>query len=289
MVLADNSGADVNLTVWGERATKAKALYSNNPVVAFRRARLSDFGGRSLSTSHQGAVTVQPLVPEADRLKSWWSTVGAAAGTTNTRSLSSSRGGAGRFPAFAERKTISSIRGENMGQSQSEKPDWISFKGTFNFLKKDREGGAWYPACSNAGDPCKNMYKVQQTPDGNWQCERCGTTAPNCVRRYIFSATVIDDTCTTWVSVFNEQAETMFEGRQADDVFAKCFDPDKGMDEDQYNSMFDAANFQDWVITCKVKQEIVADEARVKSSIYSLHPVDYAKESRDLLAAIAAF
>ena len=68
MVLADNSGADVNLTVWGERATKAKALYSNNPVVAFRRARLSDFGGRSLSTSHQGAVTVQPLVPEADRL-----------------------------------------------------------------------------------------------------------------------------------------------------------------------------------------------------------------------------
>ena len=136
MVLDGDYGFNVNLTVWGDQATKARDLYSNNPLVDFWRDRFSDFGRRSIKTSHQGAVMVQPRVPNDYRLKSWWSTSGEAAEMTNKRSVSSPRRGAGRLSAFAEHKTISSIQGENMGKSQSKKPNWISFKGTFKFIKK---------------------------------------------------------------------------------------------------------------------------------------------------------
>ena len=111
------------------------------------------------------------------------------------------------------------------------------------------------------------MYKVKQTPGVNCQCKRCGTNAPNCVRRYIFYATVTDKRCTPCVSVFNKQAETIFEGRTAYDMFSKCFDPYRGICKDPYNSMFDATNFWDWVFAVKVKQQIMADKTSVNYSI----------------------
>uniref|UniRef100_A0A7S2MWW4 Replication protein A subunit n=1 Tax=Helicotheca tamesis TaxID=374047 RepID=A0A7S2MWW4_9STRA len=288
LVVADDSGAEVNLTVWGERANEAQRAYVNCPVVAFRRARVSDFGGRSLSLNQSSPSMVNPRITETQRLQSWWSTTGnKAAGAT--RSLSSGGGGAGRMDSFNDRKTISSIKDENMGHTDPSKPDWLSFKGTFNFIKKDREGGAWYPACSNSGDPCKNMYKVTQTTDGNWFCDKCQGTSPSCVRRFIFSATVTDDTSTTWVSVFNEQAEVLFGGVTADDVYKQTYADPENQNQDVYDSYFTKANFTDWILKCKVKQDTRDGETRVKTSVYSLHPVDYAKESRDLLKAINAF
>jgi hypothetical protein len=37
---------------------------------------------------------------------------------------------------------------------------------------------------------------------------------------------------------------------------------------------------------CKVKQELVGDEQRVKTSMVSISPVDYVAESRNLLKAL---
>ena len=281
LTIADDSGAEVGCTIWGDRANRAAQEFANCPVVAFRRARVGDYGGRSLSAGQ--SISIMPRIPDTDRLRAWWQSGGS---TTAARALTSSGGGgAGRVPAFEERKPIASIKNEHLGQNNPDKPDWISFKGRFNFLKKDKDGGAWYTACANAGEPCKNRYKVTQTADGNWHCERCQQTNPTCVRRFIFSGTVADDTCTTWVSLFNEQAETLFEGVTADELYRDCFE--QNMDDDKYASVFAKANFKEFLFTCKVKQEMVGDEARVKTSVYSMHPVNYVDESRKLLEKLA--
>lgn len=44
---------------------------SGQPVVAIKGARLSDFGGRSLSTLFSSTVMVNPDIPEAIRLRAW--------------------------------------------------------------------------------------------------------------------------------------------------------------------------------------------------------------------------
>lgn len=279
LTIEDDSGAEVRLTMWGDAAQQARDRFAGMPIVAFKRARVSDYGGRTLSGS---GYEVNPSIPQAHYLKQWWSTNGNNGGTT-TRSLSTTMGGNRRPDPFEQRKYISAIKSEQMGYN--DKPDWLSFKATVTFLKKEKQGdeGAWYTACANAEDPCKNMYKATQTSDGNWHCDKCMKTYENCVRRFIFSGTVADDTCTSWVSVFNEQAEVLLDGAKANDLYAQVANGDG---KDLYDSTFMKATYTDWIFKCKVKQELVGDEQRVKTSLVGLFPVDYVVESRNLLKAL---
>jgi replication factor A1 len=285
LTLVDDSQVEVNLTLWGDKATRAPAEYGGSPVVAFRRARVSDYGGKSLSGGD--GIDINPDVPETQILASWWTASGSSGAAA--RSLSSSLGGAaGKIDSLAERKDIATIKNDNLGYTNPDKPDWLSFKATITFIKKDKEGGAWYPACANSGEPCKNRFKVTQTVDGQWYCDKCQGTYQNCIRRWIFSGVVEDGTSSTWVSFFNEQAEALFSGATADDVYNKTYAGD-GHDQDAYDSYFARAQFSECIFKCKVKNEMVNEESRVKTSVYSLHPVDYLKESKDLLAAIEKF
>lgn len=280
LTLEDDSGAEIRLTVWGETAKNAPATFANQPVVAFKKARVGDYGGRTLSG---GTFTVEPNHPQAPNMKQWWTTHG---NKTASRSLSSSMGGNRGPDPFDQRKTVSAIKAESLGYG--EKPDWLTFKATITFLKKEKAGdeGAWYTACANAGDPCKNMFKATQTSDGHWHCDKCQQTHETCVRRFIFSGTVADDTCTSWVSLFNEQAEVLFNGAKADDLYKGMMDPE-GPGQDEYNNTFASATYTDMIIKCKVKQESVGEEMRMKSSVTSVSPIDYAAESRNLLTALA--
>ena len=280
LVVGDDSGADVTCTVWGEKAKTVAQEMSGNPVVSFRRARVGDYGGRTLSSNQ---YQIQPRVPETQRIQNWWNAGGSS---TTAKSLSSTGGGGGRFPTFEERKPIAAIKAEQLGYTSAEKPDYISFKGTFTFLKSDKEGGAWYTACPLSEEPCKNRYKVSQQSDGQYYCEKCNQSFPNCTRKFIFSGTFSDDTSTSWVSLFNEQAETLFNGMTANQMHEMVESGNNGSDE--YDNLFKRANFTDWILNCKVKQEMMNEEMRIKTSVTSLHPVDYAKEGRSLLNSLVS-
>ena len=279
LTIEDDSGAEVRLTMWGDAAQQAHDRFSGMPVVAFKRAKVSDYGGRTLSGS---GFEVNPSIPQANSLKQWWSMNGNN-GISTTRSLSTTMGGNRGPDPFEQRKFISAIKSEQMGYNDN--PDWLSFKATITFLKKEKLGdeGAWYTACANADDPCKNMYKATQISDGNWHCDKCMKTYENCVRRFIFSGTVADDTCTSWVSVFNEQAEIILNGATANDLYAQVMNGDG---KDLYDSTFMKSTYTEWIFKCKVKQELVGDEQRVKTSLVALSPVDYVVESRNLLKAL---
>eukprot|EP00979_Chaetoceros_neogracilis_P001815 scaffold330_cov179-Chaetoceros_neogracile.AAC.3 len=284
LTIGDDSGGEVACTIWGDRAMGAPQEFAGTPVVAFRRARVSDFGGRTLSASGGNGTVVNPKLPEADRLRNWWQSGG---NQDAVKKMSTGGMGANRFPEFDQRKNIAAIKGEGMGHSSESKPDYVSFKATVSFIKSDKEGGAWYPACMNPEDPCKNRCKVTQNTDGTFHCDRCNQSNPDCLYRYIFSATISDGSATSWVSFFDDQARILFEGMEANDLQKIYVDEAQGGME-AYQGFFSKAQFTDWVFTCKVKQEFHQDEARVKTSIQSIHPVDYAKEGRSMLNAILA-
>jgi replication factor A1 len=102
------------------------------------------------------------------------------------------------------------------------------------------------------------------------------------VRKFIFSATASDDTCTSWISVFDDQAQVLLGGAKADDLYSELELGNQGA----FDAFFTRANYTDWIMTCKVKQEMANDEMKLKTSLMSLHPMDYAKEGRSLLNAI---
>ena len=284
LVIVDDSATEVNLTIWGEEAKNAEGKYAQQPVVAFKKLRVSDYGGRSLGTTSGSSIIVNPKIPEADSVRNWWTSQGSR-GTVNVKSISSGGGGlGGKRDSFESRKPLNAIKDENMGHAPDGKADWFSTKVTFTFLRKEKEGGPWYTACANPDEPCKNRPKVTQSHDGAWICEKCGQQRETCVRRYIFSACITDNTSTVWASLFNEQAEVLLgEGMSADSLYQRCFE---NGDMEYFEQVFNKANYTDWIVKCKVRCEPMGDEMRVKTTIFSLSPVDYLQESRDLLDTI---
>jgi replication factor A1 len=276
VTLIDDTGCQVRLTLWGNQAVNAPREIPVHKVVAFRRARVSDYGGVTLS-GPQG-VFVEPAIPETEALHDWWRSQGSRGAPV--KSLSSSGGTGGKMDPFSERKSIADIKNLSLGYQNQEKGDYLCFKANFTFFKKDKEGGAWYTACPNKEDPCRNRCKVTQTTDGNWQCDRCHGTYPTCTRKWIFSGTVGDDSSSSWVSLFDDQALTLFNGATADEVFAQY------ENQDAYDGYFAKAQYTEWIFKCRVKSEMVNDEPRLKTTVVRMDPVDYVSESKDILAQL---
>ncbi|XDV32252.1 hypothetical protein PO909_003115 [Leuciscus waleckii] len=67
--LMDMSGRVIQLTMWGNDADTFDG--SGQPILAIKGARLSDFGGRSLSTLYSSTVMINPDIPEAYKLRGW--------------------------------------------------------------------------------------------------------------------------------------------------------------------------------------------------------------------------
>lgn len=278
VTLIDDSGVQVRLTLWGTSAEEAGHKLvgdgGDKKVVAFRRARVSDYGGKTLSG---GDIFVEPDCPETEDVRMWWSSQGSR--SAPVKSLSSSGGAGGRMDGFNDRKVIADIKGQQLGES-NEKGDYLTFKGHFTFLKKDKEGGAWYTACPNKDEPCRNRCKINQTTDGSYHCDRCNGTYPNCNRKWIFSGTVGDGTSNTWVSIFDEQAQQLL-GTTADEMFGHY-----ETNQEHYDAAFAKAAFTEWIFKCRVKKEMVNDEYRTKVQVVRMEHVNYASECRDMIAAL---
>lgn len=85
--LMDRSGCVVNCTLWAMEADEFDG--SQCPVVAFKGVKVSDFGGRSLSTMMNSVMILNPDIPEAHQLRGWFDSVGK---NTDVQSISSQRG-----------------------------------------------------------------------------------------------------------------------------------------------------------------------------------------------------
>jgi len=120
VTIIDDTGYQVRLTLWGNQAVNASREISLHKVVAFRRVRVSDYGGVTLS-GPQGTF-VEPKIPETEDLYSWWKSQGSR-GTT-VRSLSSTGGMGGRLDPLYEQELIDDIERLNLGYENQENGDY---------------------------------------------------------------------------------------------------------------------------------------------------------------------
>jgi replication factor A1 len=110
LAIKDDLGAEVRLTMWKDAAQAAQGKFANSPVVAFKCARVSNYGGRTLSSA---GYNVGPNIPQAQSLRHWWAANGNGR-TTLTRNLSTTMGGNCDLEPFDQRKTVSAIKSEQM-------------------------------------------------------------------------------------------------------------------------------------------------------------------------------
>ncbi|KAG3249027.1 Replication protein A DNA-binding subunit [Phytophthora idaei] len=270
--LVDDSNAEIKCTMWNEQAQQDCSNWLNQ-VLAIKGCRVSEYNGRSISTVGSSSLTVNPTIPEAGHLVTWFSNGGNA---TQTKSLSSGGGGfgGGSLGSFSERAVISDIKGKQLGFGQ--KPDYITVKGTVNFIKHDT--GVYYQACP------KCQKKVVADVAQNYTCEKCQTSYPNCENSYILSVVMLDHTGSTWTTCFNDQGKVVMGGRTADEI-GELRDTNPAL----FESIFKEALFKQYVCRLRVKAENVQEELRVKAGVVNLEPVNFVQESKDLLQAIAQY
>uniref|UniRef100_A0A671U185 Replication protein A subunit n=1 Tax=Sparus aurata TaxID=8175 RepID=A0A671U185_SPAAU len=262
--LIDTTGKEVAVTLWGEEAEKFDA--SGQPVVAVKGARLSDFGGRSLSALFSSTVMVNPDIPEAFRLRAWFDREGYAA---NSQSLTETRSmGSG---ARMNWKALSDIKDEEMGHG--EKAEYFSCVATVVYTRKEN---CLYPACPSAD--CNK--KVIDQNNGLYRCEKCNREYPNFKYRLLLSANLADFGDNQWVTFFQETAEVLL-GQSAETLGEL-----RETDEAAFDRVFQEANFTTHIFKNRVKLETYNDESRVKVTVMEVQPVDHRDYSRRLLSNI---
>ncbi|XP_071789766.1 replication protein A 70 kDa DNA-binding subunit-like [Asterias amurensis] len=265
--IIDDSEKIVNLTLWGNDAEKFDG--SSNPVIAVKGARLSDFGGRSLSVLMSSTVQINPDIPRAHQLKGWFDKVGR---TQDVQSISGQRMGGGGG-ANAKWLTLEEVVSQNLGQG--EKPDYFTTKGTIIFMKKDN---SMYTACSSS--ECNK--KVTDNGDGTYHCEKCAKDYPGFQYRLLLSANIADATNTQWTTMFQDTAEQVL-GKTADELGAL-----RDTDEIGYNNVFEAASFETFIFRMRIKMETYNEEARLKCTCAGIQPIDNKELSKKLITDIRA-
>ncbi|KAJ8267219.1 hypothetical protein GJAV_G00139920 [Gymnothorax javanicus] len=264
--LMDASGKMVTMTLWGEEAEKFDG--SGQPILAVKGARLSDFGGRSLSALFSSTVMINPDIPEAYKLRGWYDKEGHA---LDGQSLTEMRAGGGGGGGNTNWKMLSDVKSEHLGHG--EKADYFSCVATIVYLRKEN---CLYQACPS--QDCNK--KVVDQLNGMYRCEKCDREFPNFKYRLILSANIADCGDNQWVTCFQDSAEVIL-GHDAD-YLGKL----RESSEASFEEVFQHANFSTYNFRIRVKLETYNDETRIKATVMEVQPVDHREYSRRLISSI---
>mmetsp|Transcript_17388 Transcript_17388/g.43308 ORF Transcript_17388/g.43308 Transcript_17388/m.43308 type:complete len:252 (-) Transcript_17388:359-1114(-) len=235
-------------------------------VIAIKSVRVSDFGGRTLSTLASSDIDVNPDIEDAHQLRAWYEKGGK---NMKAESMTTSQTKRDAGPP----KVIAQIAAENLGM---DKPDYFPLRGYITAVRHDQRD-PWYPACPSEG--CNNR-KVVQESDGMFACEHCNQRMQKPNYRYILSFCMSDFSGKQWLTAFNESAEQML-GANANDVQSL-----KETSLDEYNAIFRKVLLRPLTLKARAKSEDYNGETRVKVTVADYRPFDFRTECQRLIQEI---
>ncbi|XP_063992833.1 replication protein A 70 kDa DNA-binding subunit [Diachasmimorpha longicaudata] len=256
----DMSNTMITFTLWGTQAENFEA--SNNPVIAVKGARIGEFnGGKSLSTISSSVIQIDPDLPEAHRLRGWWTTTGHSA---EAKSISKSVGGAmtGSWMTIGEALAM----GKTISMDSSEV---YLCKAAVTFIRAEN---AIYKAC-----PTASCNKKVVDNDGSFRCEKCARDFPNFKYRLLAQINISDCTGSIWATAFSTEAETML-GMTAQEL-GELADQDR----DNYLTKCASIAFSPYIFKIRMKLENYLDDVKLRNVVGSIAPVNYKEYNSQLL------
>jgi replication factor A1 len=259
VTICDEGGA-VRVTLWGEKAQKYDESALTRAVLVCK-AKVSDFGGRSLSAN---SVEITPDIERVKRLVSWanrkdWQFADVEMMTTRG-------GGAGRTAArLTIEETIEHAQRELGGETKTVYTEMVAM---ITAISHSREKLPMYKASPDSD----NNAKVVEDGTGKYYCAKTNSTYESYRPRYILRFAVMDHTGKQWMSCFHETAETML-GRPAEEMESLASDDGRGFEE-----MFEKATFKLWKLKVRGIIDSYQDERQIKYSVIEAKPVDMEDE-----------
>ena len=125
-----------------------------NQVVVIKGAKVSEWGGRTLSTMGSSSIVLNPDLPVAGRMRTWFDNGGGASVTALSESSQRGAKSFGQPVPVDQRYVLESISDLNLGNRADGKPDYIEVKCVIQMVNSDK---MWYAACP---DPACTRHKV---------------------------------------------------------------------------------------------------------------------------------
>ncbi|KAL9686081.1 hypothetical protein QQ045_023536 [Rhodiola kirilowii] len=277
ITIADDTNKTVVVSLWSELATgigqELLDIVDSSPVVAIKSVKVGDFQGISLSTVSRSSVVINPDIPEARKLRSWYDSEGKGTSLASIGSGMSPLATSGLRSMYSDRVSISFISSNpSLGE---EKPAFFSIRAFISFIKPDQP--MWYRACKTC-----NKKVIEDTGSG-YRCEGCQKDDVESSLRYIMVAKVSDATGEMWLSIFNDQAESII-GCTADEL--DIIKSQEG-DETQYQMKLKQATWVPHLFRVSVAQNEYMNEKRQRVTARAAAPVDFAAESKFILDEIS--
>ncbi|KAL1794239.1 hypothetical protein ACET3X_007660 [Alternaria dauci] len=271
LTLADDSQTSIRLTIWGKTAETFEAPLES--IVAFKGAKVSDFGGRSLSLLSSGTMMIDPDIDEAHKLRGWYNAAGQNATFSTHQNMAPAAGGSKN-----EAKAIAAILEEEAYLQDT--PTYMSLRASVLYVKNTTVA---YPACSTQG--C-NKKVIEENP-GSWWCEKCQQAFPEPQYRYVLSVNVGDHTGTLWLSCFDEAGQDIV-GMSANEAMKIKMDDDENGTTNFMNAMQEATcktfNFR-----VRAKMETYQDQPKPRYQVLNLYKLNYAQEANKLAQLIKQY
>ncbi|XRB19970.1 replication factor A1 [Pseudoscourfieldia marina] len=294
VTIVDDTGKSVNCALWGELVDKEcaemEAELAAKPdsalLVALRHVRPTSWNGVSLSSLSKSKVVLNPDVLVADcarasGLRRWYEQdggkqtafVAAGEGLSGALTAGGSPGGDGLTPEQRanDRKSFDALKVDNPEDRSLAEKEYANVRATVVYIKPDQN--LMYLAA-----PDGSNKKVMDNGDGSFWCEGLGKSFTSATNRFIFSAKAVDSFGSeTWLNMFNAEGEALF-GKTADEMAA--------MEKEDRERCIKGAFWQSGVFRlCRQLREWQG-ERKVRVNTLSMSKIDYAAESRLLLAAI---
>ncbi|GKV35512.1 hypothetical protein SLEP1_g43770 [Rubroshorea leprosula] len=275
MTIADETKRTVVVSLWNDLATglgqELLDLADKSPIVAIKSLKVGDFQGVSLSTIGRSTMQVNPDIPEAKRLRTWYESEGKGTTMASISAGLSPSFKTGARSMYSDRVALSHITGNpSLGE---DKPSFFSVRVYVSLIRNDQ--GMWYRACKTC-----NKKVTEAVGSGYW-CEGCQKNDDRCNLRYIMVLKVSDSSGDAWVSAFNEEAEKII-GSPADEL-------DKLKSEEgtmNYQEKLKEATWIPHLFMVSVTQNEYNNEKRQRITVRAVAPIDFAAESKIMLEEI---
>ncbi|XP_009773896.1 replication protein A 70 kDa DNA-binding subunit B-like [Nicotiana sylvestris] len=272
ITIADATKKTVVVSLWNDLATNVGQelldMSDKSPVVAIKSLKVGDFQGVSLSALSKSNIVVNPDLPEAKKLRSWYDSEGKETSLASIGSGMSPSTKNGARSMYSDRVSLLHITSNpSLGE---EKPVFFSIKAYISFIKPDQT--MWYRACKMCNKKVTDAFG-----SGYW-CEGCQKNDAECSLRYIMALKVSDASGEAWLSAFNEQAEKIL-GYSADEL--DKLKSEEG--ETVYQMKLKEATWVPHLFRVSVAPQEYNSEKRQRITVRAVAPVDYAAESKYLL------
>jgi len=277
VTLVDDTQREIEYTLWGDEALNWNV--QKGTLVSLKNVRVNEYGGgKSLGTTSDTRLEINPQVGENNRLKAVMN-IQENIDNITTQNVSRNTHSTVSSKSLSDFKTLKKVEDESIGKDQN-----ISFwtKAMVSHIRDNEDNYLHYRSCPK--DKC--LKKVEPRSSGDeevYYCPKCKKEYPNFLYKYLISGVISDHTGSIWVNIFDE-ATKLF-GVSPQDFIPRYKDKSTPSNQEYCEEVFMDSKYIMYNMKINAKKP-EQDGYKVRYSLDTVVPLNYAEESKKLIEEI---